>query len=234
MARLIAALVRHGDYDQLPNTPSAHQPFPLNAAGEQQARESAALLRDACVRNGWQLEPVIDSSRMLRAWQTARIIAFELADMVPAGLTVTSFDALAERCVGAAANLSMAQIQDIIHRDPRFPDLPEGWKSDSHYCLPLQGAESLVEAGGRVAAHLRQAIVKLPVSPDVPRLKLFVGHGAAMRHAAWHLGVLEFQQVAQLSMYHGRPVFIESLPDGSWRHAGGEWKVRAQDSIEMD
>ena len=122
MTTRIAALVRHGDYAQLPDTPSAHQPFPLNTDGEQQAREAAALLRDACTRNGWRLESCIDSSRMLRAWQTARIIAFELADQVPSGLTVTSFDALAERCVGAAANLSMAQIEDIIHRDPRFPD----------------------------------------------------------------------------------------------------------------
>jgi broad specificity phosphatase PhoE len=95
MARLIAALIRHGDYAQLPDTPSAHQPFPLNAAGEQQARQAAALLRDACVRNGWQPESCIDSSRMLRAWQTARIIADELADLLPAGFTVTSFDALA-------------------------------------------------------------------------------------------------------------------------------------------
>lgn len=234
MARLIAALIRHGDYAQLPDTPSAHQPFPLNATGEQQAREAAALLREACARNGWQLESGIDSSRMLRAWQTARIIAFELADLVPSGLTVTCFDALAERSVGSAANLSMAQIQDIIHRDPRFPDLPEGWKSDSHYRLPLQGAESLVEAGERVAMHLRQGITGLPVTPDVSRLKLFIGHGAAMRHAAWHLGVLEFQQIAQLSMYHGRPVYIECRPDGSWCHVGGEWKTRAQGSVDLD
>jgi broad specificity phosphatase PhoE len=234
MGRLIAALIRHGDYVQLPNTPSAHQPFPLNPAGEQQAREAAALLRDVCARNGWQLESCIDSSRMLRAWQTARIIAFELADMVPSGLTVTSFDALAERCVGSAANLSVAQIEDIIHRDPRFPDLPAGWKSDSHYCLPLQGAESLVDAGERVAAHLRQRTAGLSQTRDTQCLKLFVGHGAAMRHAAWHLGVLGFEQVAQLSMYHGRPVFIECLPDGSWQHVGGDWKVRQQDVVELD
>jgi 2,3-bisphosphoglycerate-dependent phosphoglycerate mutase len=171
---------------------------------------------------------------MLRAWQTARIIAFELADLVPSGFTVSSFDALAERCVGSAANLSVAQIQDIIHRDPRFSDLPDGWKSDSYFRLPLQGAESLVEAGERVAAHLRQGLSGLPVTADVARLKLFIGHGAAMRHAAWHLGVLEFQQVAQLSMYHGRPVCIECRADGSWCHAGGEWKIRAQHSAELD
>ena len=234
MTRRIAALIRHGDYAQLPDTPSAHQPFPLNANGEHQAREAAAALREACVRNGWQLDSGIDSSRMLRAWQTARIIAFELADLATSGLTVTSFDALAERCVGAAANLGMAQIEDIIHRDPRFPDLPAGWKSDSHFCLPLQGAESLVVAGERVAAHLQQRTADLAATPDTPRLKLFVGHGAAMRHAAWHLGVLGFEQIAQLSMYHGRPVFLEYRADGSWRHIEGDWKVRAQGSVELD
>jgi broad specificity phosphatase PhoE len=234
MARLIAALIRHGDYAQLPNTPSAHQPFPLNAAGERQAREAAALLREACVRHGWQLEAGIDCSRMLRAWQTARIIAYELADLVPSGFTVKSFDALAERCVGAAANLSVTQIEEIMHRDPRFPDLPAGWKSDSYYRLPLQGAESLAEAGERVAAHLRLRLAGLAPAADMPCLKLFVGHGAAMRHAAWHLGVLQFEQVAQLSMYHGRPVFIECLADGGWRHAGGDWKVRSQEVMELD
>ncbi|HYQ71418.1 MAG TPA: histidine phosphatase family protein [Gammaproteobacteria bacterium] len=234
MPRVIAALIRHGDYAQLPDTPSAHQPFPLTADGERQAREAAASIRDACTRNGWQLEADIDSSRMLRAWQTARIIAFELADLAPSGLTVTSFDTLAERSVGAVANLSLTQIEEVIHRDPRFPDLPEDWKSDSHYRLPLQGAESLVEAGERVAAHLQACAAGLAVTPDVPRLKLFVGHGAAMRHAAWHLGVLEFTQIAQLSMYHGRPVYIECRPDGSWHHAGGDWKVRLQDNAAPD
>jgi len=157
MARLIAALIRHGDYAQLPNTPSAHQPFPLNAAGEQQARDAAVLLREACVRNGWQPEPCIDTSRMLRAWQTARIIAEELADMLPTGFTLASFDALAERSVGAAANLSVAQVERIIQQDPRFPDLPEGWKSDSHiacHCRGRSHSPSLVNGWPRICASV--------------------------------------------------------------------------------
>jgi 2,3-bisphosphoglycerate-dependent phosphoglycerate mutase len=231
---MIAVLIRHGDYAQLPQTPSAHQPFPLNADGEQQAREAAALLREMCARHGWQPEVCIDTSRMLRAWQTARIIADELADLQPDGFTVVSFDALAERCVGAAANLSVTQIEDIIRHDPRFPDLPEGWKSDSHYRLPLQGAESLAEAGERVAIHLRQRTAGPAAASDRPQLKLFVGHGAAMRHAAWRLGVLEFGEIAQFSMYHGRPVYIECQPDGSWCHIAGEWKPRAQHVTELD
>ena len=67
MTRLIAALVRHGDYHQLPDTPSAHQPYPLNSEGETQAQEGAQDLHDMIIRNDWTLLPSIDSSRMLRA-----------------------------------------------------------------------------------------------------------------------------------------------------------------------
>jgi hypothetical protein len=35
-------------------------------------------------------------------------------------------------------------------------------------------------------------------------------------------------------MYHGRPVFIERREDGSWRHAGGDWKVRSREVVELD
>ena len=58
------------------------------------------------------------------------------------------------------------------------------------------------------------------------RVKLFVGHGAAFRHAAHHLGVLAFEQLRQLSMFHCQPVLIEYTPGGQWRHLGGDWKVR--------
>jgi 2,3-bisphosphoglycerate-dependent phosphoglycerate mutase len=97
----------------------------------------------------------------------------------------------------------------------------------------LQGAESLLEAGERVAGHLSHSMAALP--PDEhDRVKLFVGHGAAFRHAAWHLGVLEFGQIRQLSMYHCQPVMLEYLPDGQWRHFAGEWKVRSADSRFTD
>ena len=49
MPRLIAALIRHGDYRKLPDTPSAHQPFPLNAEGEAQAAEK--LVKAAHILN---------------------------------------------------------------------------------------------------------------------------------------------------------------------------------------
>jgi 2,3-bisphosphoglycerate-dependent phosphoglycerate mutase len=140
---------------------------------------------------------------------------------------------LAERGVGCAANLTIAQIEAVLHQDPRVSDPPADWKADSHYRLPLQGAESLLEAGERVASHLTQSMAALP--PDGPdRIKIFVGHGAAFRHAAYHLGVLRMEQLRQLSMFHCQPVMIEYLPGGQWRHVEGDWKVRSEYSQFTD
>ena len=222
MARLIAALIRHGDYHQLPDTPSAHQPFPLNAAGEAQAQAAVLEIRRVADEAGWAIEPTVDSSRLLRSWQTADIITSGL--MATEG--IEEFDALAERGVGIAGNLSIAQIEDVLARDPRYTVPPTGWKADSHYRLPLPGAESLFQAGERVATHLKARMQGLQRQPGHDRLKLFVGHGAAFRHAAYHLGILAFEQIAALSMYHARPVFLELQPDGRWRQTAGEWKQR--------
>jgi 2,3-bisphosphoglycerate-dependent phosphoglycerate mutase len=229
MPRLIAALIRHAAYRQLPRTPSAHQPFPLTLAGEEQARRAGAALGQTLDSNGWALSPAVDCSQLLRAWQTARIFIDQLADRFPGPPQLTGFDALAERGVGSAANLTIGQIEAVVREDPRFPDLPPGWKSDSHFRLPLQGAESLMEAGERVAAHLERQMAALVGACDTDTLKLFVGHGAAFRHAAHRLGVLSFAQIARYSMYHARPVFLEYVEGRGWEHVGGEWKVRGGD-----
>ena len=233
MARLIAALIRHGDYQQMPDTPSAHQPWPLNSQGENQSRDGAQRLHDIATRNGWMLVPSIDSSRLLRAWQTATIFADRLAELSSFTPQVESYDALAERGVGCMANLTIAQIEDSLRQDPRASIPPANWKADSHYRLPLQGAESLLKAGERVAAHLLQSMAALPRGVQ-DRVKLFVGHGAAFRHAACHLGVLAFEQLRQLSMFHCQPVMLEYLPDGSWRHVEGDWKVRSESCYFTD
>ena len=227
---MLAAFIRHGDYHQLSDTPSAHQPYPLTSAGEEQAREGADWLAAAIERNGWVLHPCVDSSRMLRAWQTAWIISrrFGIDD-------IQSFDDLAERGLGCAANLTTMEIERILRLDPRFTEPPSGWKANSHYRLPLQGAESLLDAGQRVANHCvarMQALGAQGLSPNT--LKLFVGHGAAFRHAAHHLGVLAFEQLAKLSMYHARPVVLEYDPQGGWRHLDGEWKLRSVTSRFTD
>jgi 2,3-bisphosphoglycerate-dependent phosphoglycerate mutase len=91
MAKVIAALIRHGDYQQLTDTPSAHQPFPLTEKGFFQANTLADLIEERCTQFKCQINPVIASSRLLRAWQTddQQIFLFDsfgFAGTVPAFL----------------------------------------------------------------------------------------------------------------------------------------------------
>ncbi len=227
MARRFAALVRHGDYHQRRGAPSAHQPFALTAKGEEQARDAAQNLIEMAASMGADICSEIDSSRMLRAWSTADIMRGALNG----DFFVSCHDALAERSVGALANLRVDEINQIVAADPRFDPLPKNWKSDSHFCLPFQGAESLMQSGKRVASHLIDRMGTLPAHDSI---KVFVGHGASFRHAAHHLGVLDFDDIAALSMYHARPVVLEWLADGTWRHVAGDWKVRGAAEPVLD
>ncbi len=226
MPRTIAALIRHGDYRQLADTPSALQPFPLTPLGCDHAVAAAGTVAETLEQYSWSLAPSIESSQQLRAWQTADIIRQQLQTAGGPELQVESFSALAERSMGSAANLSIKQIESVLEHDPRYATPPSNWKARSDYQLPLQGAESLSQAGERVARHLQAQMQSLQETVSADTLKLFVGHGASFRHAAWQLGVLEFGQIAQLSMYHGSPVFLEYHKDGNWSHSAGNWKQR--------
>jgi len=219
----IAALVRHGDYHQLANVPSAHQPFALTDEGRAQAKKGATELVQILTTHAWSMYPGIDSSNMLRAWQTAQIFA-----EICGTKSVANFDSLAERGLGCAANLTLSQIESILHDDPRYPPPPRNWKADSHYRLPLQGAESLIEAGQRVADHIKSRMAELADG----EVRVFVGHGAAFRYAAFHLGALELDRIDTLSMHHGRPVLLESDADGRWHHIAGDWKLRDKGTLD--
>lgn len=234
MARVIAAIVRHGDYHQRHQTPSAHQPFALTERGTIQAQAAAQSIRVMLEQTGWNLYNAMDCSRLQRAWQTAEIMRTELSDcfLQPANLLQT--DSLAERGLGSAANLSVAEIEAILAQDPRYSSPPADWKSNSHYCLPLMGAESLMQAGERVAYHLRCRLQQLAAEVIDDTLQVFVGHGAAFRHAAHLLGVLQFEQIAALSMHHGEPIYLEYHPGGDWTQVGGYWKVRSAETGYTD
>lgn len=233
MSRRIAAFIRHADYQQLANTPSALQPFALNQDGIEQAQLCAVQLKKVINQNNWHLDSAIDSSSLLRAWQTANIVSELYDDLFDEPPHITCFEALAERSVGSAANLTTKQIEQIIEDDPRFGSLPKKWKSDSNFKLPFMGAESLLGAGERVAQHLIKQMSALAESSDT-QVKLFFGHGAAFRHAAYKLGILEFDEIAQLSMFHASPIYLEYLPNGEWQHIAGVWKVRSQHSEYTD
>ncbi len=234
MTRLVAAFMRHGMYCQPAGVPSAHLPHPLTAEGMKQAGDSAALVRRFADTEKLDICLEIDSSNLLRAWQTARLMADQQSAFTNQIFTVEGFDDLAERGLGSAANLTVAEIEAVMAADPRYPSPPPGWKSDSHFRLPLQNAESLMDAGARVARHVTSRLQALAGTGKDTVLKVFVGHGAAMRHAAVHLGVLDLEEMPRLSMFHCLPVFLEYLAGGTWRQIGGEWKVRNLSEAAVD
>ncbi len=223
---LVFALMRHGDYEQPAGIPSALLPYPLTSLGRDQADQAVAGLLAFAKANQLTLIKSIDSSQQLRAWQTAQIVAEGLA--ANGRFVVEEYRQLSERSVGALANLTVTEIEQVMEADPRYSSPPAGWKADSHFCLPFQGAESLMQAGQRVADHIRATEKNLAVVAD-KQLKIIVGHGASIRHACVHLGILKLDDVAKISMHHATPIYI-TCRDGIWRHIGGEWKQRSAGS----
>ncbi|AWX99221.1 phosphoglycerate mutase [Marinomonas primoryensis] len=224
------ALIRHGAYEQLENVPSALQPFPLTEEGEQEVRQQARTFGEWLTRNGLRLDPQVDSSTLLRAWQTAMIYTEELREYFDSEPQVVSFPALCERSVGAVANLPVEEIERVLALDPRFSTPPENWKSDSDYCLPFDGAESLLQAGQRVADHIQawrsqHSIFEGKHEGD-GLVKLLVGHGASIRHGAFHLSVIQFCDIKRLSMFYGHPIVLEFSNDQPIKKGFGEWKQR--------
>ncbi|MBD2857863.1 histidine phosphatase family protein [Spongiibacter sp. KMU-158] len=224
MARIIAALLCHGEFQQLPGIPSAQQPFALNELGRQQALDAAILLRDFASKHQLQLHPELDCSSSLNAWQTAKIIGRELHDSVNEPPTLSAYNRLLDTSMGSAANLSCAQIEDSLQADPRYDAPPENWMDDSNYRLPFAGAESHMESGDRCAEHIVQRITAIDATANADNIKLFVGHNKSLLHAAFLLGVISFDALSKLELHPCKPIFIERDNNGSWRQCGGLWK----------
>lgn len=231
MSSLVFALIRHGDYHQLPDTPSAHQPFALTEHGKQQARQCASELASYCDRHALKVFPELLSSHLLRAWQTTDEICQALN--LP-GYSIQQTTELAERSVGLAGNLTLNQISDVLAQDPRYPAPPDDWKSNSHFRLPFAGAESLMESGQRVARFLQQRQLALTEQTPEHCLQIIVGHGAAIRHAAHLLGILSFDDIARFSMYHCKPVYLTCNKNNHWQHIDGDWKIRHTRDKKLD
>jgi 2,3-bisphosphoglycerate-dependent phosphoglycerate mutase len=235
MAKRVLAWVRHGEYAQPPGVPSAHLPHGLTPRGREQALEAARVVWQYAGQQGLELDAVVDCSRLRRAWETADVMARELERLGSSKLVVSELDALMERGLGAATNLSLEQIEAVLAADPRFEPPPPGWRRDAHYILPLPGAESLAQAGERVARHVRARMRALAGASTAAgsMLVLFVGHGGAFRHAAGQLGMLSAADVQRLSMQHGAPIFFEFHPGSAadpsaerWLCVAGDWRER--------
>lgn len=223
MGRAIAALMRHGRYEQPRGMPSAHLLHPLTSDGEREARSGASELAELCQREGWQIDLVIDSSPLLRAWQTANIVGEELSKCFQLQFAIEEFDALMERGLGAGANLTLDEIASVLDRDPRLEAPPAGWKREPFFRPPLHGAESLMEAGTRVRDHLL-ARTSEPAEQGKDNVKLFVGHGGCFRHAAVQLKTLSIERVSTVTMGYGASLLLERRQDG-WVQIAGEWEL---------
>lgn len=228
MGKRVLALIRHGAYAQPAGVPSAHLPYGLTDSGRKQSADAARAVLDFASRAGLQLHPVIDCSRLRRAWETAALMANGLSEQTGQRFSCQEFDDLAERSLGAVANLSVEAIEALLRDDPRYSAPPSGWKRAPDYRLPFPGCETLADAGARVARHLTRTAAAL--DEQTPLLKLLVGHGGAFRHAACELGILSPAQVASLSMDYGRPLYfaVERLENGADRfvHIAGDWRQR--------
>jgi 2,3-bisphosphoglycerate-dependent phosphoglycerate mutase len=153
-----------------------------------------------------------------------------MSEYWPVPAVLQAYDDLSERNLGSANNLTIAHIEGILNADPRLSDWPLDWKSNSTYRLPLPGAESLMDAGRRVAGRLHQINRMFEANTLVP----IIGHGAAFRHAAHQLGVLELDEIQRLSMGHAKPVCLQQARSGLWTVVAGAWKVRGSETTWTD
>lgn len=220
----MAAFVRHGHFDRPDEVASAHSLFPLSAKGEEQARRAAGPILGFCEEFDLELDSRIESSQLLRAWQTAKWIAESLEARLDRHFDVLQRDELIERGLGSCANLTFTRIREMLEADPRIGPLPVNWRRTPEFRLPVQGAESLMQAGARTAARVAASIDSIP--DDDPRdvMRLFVAHSGCLRHAAVQLGAIDVRAVPGLSMDFTQTVLIEKLRNGDWVHVAGQFK----------
>ena len=224
--RRVAGLVRHGHFDRPDRMASAHLPLPLSEKGRDQASSSALPILDYCDELGLELDPVIEASQLLRAWETAGLLAKALEARTGRRFVVQERGELVERSLGSCANLRFDEIAERLGQDPRLAPLPTGWRRIPEFRLPVPGAESLMMAGARAATRIASSLKSIP--DDDPRdvLRLFVAHGGCLRHAAVQLGALDLRSVAGLSMDHAQTILVEQFGNGDWVQVAGRWTKR--------
>jgi probable phosphoglycerate mutase len=158
-------LVRHGETDwNARRLIQGSTDIPLNDTGREQARATAALLRD---RLAAEAPLVVAASDLSRARETAEIIA----DVMGAARPRTYPD-LRERGYGEAEGVDVDEFR-------------ERWGTSQNAVVP--GAEAWAEVRVRALAGLRRAIrdarhATFPVAPSL----IVVSHGALIRELIRH------------------------------------------------
>jgi 2,3-bisphosphoglycerate-dependent phosphoglycerate mutase len=114
----------------------------------------------------------------------------------------------------------------MLAADPRLGTLPDGWRRMPEFRLPVQGAESLMQAGARTATRVATSLDSIPAEDPRDLMRIFVAHSGCLRHAVVQLGALDVRVVPGLSMDFAQVVFVEKLPNGDWVHIAGQFKKR--------
>ena len=222
--RRIAAFVRHGHFERPEGVASAHSLFPLSERGRDEARNAADPILELCEEMSLELDPRIEASQLLRAWETANLIAESLETRTGKRFHVLQRDELVERGLGSCANMPFDEIRAMLAADPRLGVLPEGWRRMPEFRLPVQGSESLMQAGARTATRVATSLDSIPAEDPRDLMRLFVAHSGCLRHAAVQLGALDVRVVPGLSMDFAQSVFVEKLRNGDWIHIAGQFK----------
>jgi 2,3-bisphosphoglycerate-dependent phosphoglycerate mutase len=222
--RRVAGLVRHGHFSRPEETASAHRVLPLSDEGRAQARAGADAILMLCQKQNLELDTTIEVSQLLRAWETGTTLADRFSEKLGISFDVTEHDEIIERGIGSCANLRFDEIEAVLALDPRLDPLPAGWRRMPEFRLPVQGAESLMQAGARTGAHIAASVESIPDDDPRDLLRLFVAHSGCLRHAAVHLGVVEISEVSGLSMDFCQTILIEKSESNGWERKAGDWK----------
>jgi len=221
--RRVAGLIRHGHFDRPDATASAHRVTPLSDRGREQARAAVETILMLCRDETLELDTTIEVSQLLRAWETGTILAEALGERTGETFAIEERDEIIERGIGSCTNLRFDEIEAVLAQDPRLEPLPTGWRRMPEFRLPVQGAESLMQAGARTAKRIEASVDAIPDDDPRDLLRLFVAHSGCLRHAAVHLGAVDVDDVSGLSMDFCQTILIEKTV-GGWKQTAGRWK----------
>ena len=194
MSQLV--LVRHGESQwNLENRFTGWVDVPLSPKGEQEAREAGKTLE--AVRFDCAF-----SSVLIRAKDTLRIILEELGQTT---LPIEEDQALNERMYGDLQGL------DKKETAKKFGDQQvKIWRRSFDVRPP--GGESLKDTAERVLPyyekHIRPALL-------AGKTVLVVAHGNSLRALIMHLENLSKEEVLELNIPTGVPLFYEMNPTGA-------------------
>ncbi len=228
MSRLIAVFMRHAVLDQPKGVPAANLPHALTAKGEDEASDAAHRLQALAEKMDCKIDDDIECAPSQPVWQTAAILGEELDDITGRGYRAVERSELAGRSFGGAANLTLKEIETLVAEDPRFTKPPKTWLAKPDYRPPFPGAESLGAAGERVGGFIRRRAEEMWPHLTGDTLKVFVGHGATLVHAAAWLGAIPAKSAPQKVLPHAHWALIEFRASGRCTLLDADWRKPAK------